>query len=177
MPHRISSFLLFALVAAVGAVALVSWHREYSPLQIPAAETAVVAQPLSDASAREMAQTTDSAPMPSPPTTEAVARWIADTTSSDATKRATAIAALAEAPREQAVPVLRRILTSGEPQVDRMLALRSLRDLALNQGDGDGMVREAVRNAIYHGDDFTKTDDVQEVLDTIEESELSASQR
>jgi HEAT repeat protein len=94
--------------------------------------------------------------------------------SGDAAKRATAIAALADAPKAQAVPVLRRLLTDAEPQVDRPLALRSLRDLALNQGDADGTIREAVRNAIYHGDDLTKTDDVQEVLDIIEESEQHA---
>ena len=71
----------------------------------------------------------------------------------------------------KALPVLGRILTDGEPQVDRPLALRSLRDLALNQGDDDGAIRDAVRHAIYHGDDFTKVDDVQEVLDIIEESQ------
>jgi len=175
MSHRLSSFLLLALVAAIGAVALVSWHRENSPIQIQVAETA--APTPSDTPAARMVQVNDSAAVSSPPTSDMVVRWIADTSSADAAKRATAIAALAEAPRAQAVPVLRRILTGGEPQVDRPLALRSLRDLALNQGDADGMVREAVRNAIYHGDDFTKADDVQEVLDTIEESELSASQR
>ena len=63
------------------------------------------------------------------------------------------------------------ILTDGEPQVDRPLALRSLRDLALNQGDADGAIRDAVRHAIYHGDDQTNVDDVQEVLDIIEESQ------
>ncbi|HYJ42731.1 MAG TPA: hypothetical protein VEW08_18220 [Steroidobacteraceae bacterium] len=111
-----------------------------------------------------------------------VEQWIADTTSGDAAKRAAAIAALAEAPRATALPVLGRILTDGEPQVDRPLALRSLRDLALNQGDDDGAIRDAVRHAIYHGDDFTRVEDVQEVLDIIEESQLgqrlpSASQR
>ena len=101
-----------------------------------------------------------------------VAKWIADTASGDAATRAAAIAALADAPRAEALPVLGRILTAGEPQVDRPLALRSLRDLALNQGDADGAIRDAVRHAIYHGDDFTKVDEVQEALDIIEESQL-----
>jgi hypothetical protein len=69
------------------------------------------------------------------------------------------------------LPVLRRLLTDGEPEVDRRLALRSLRDLALNQGDADGRVRDAVRHAIYHGDDQTPADEAQDVLDVIEESE------
>jgi hypothetical protein len=108
---------------------------------------------------------------PSTASPQTVEQWIVDTTSGDAAKRAAAIAALADAPRAKALPVLGRILTDGEPLVDRSLALRSLRDLALNQGDDDGAIRDAVRHAIYHGDDFTNVDDAQEVLDTIEESQ------
>ena len=67
--------------------------------------------------------------------------------------------------------MLARILTDGEPLIDRPLALQSLRDLALNQGDADGAIRDAVRHVIYHGDDFTKAGDAQEVLDIIEESQ------
>jgi HEAT repeat protein len=100
-----------------------------------------------------------------------VAELAAYASGGDAAKRAAAITALGNAPREEAIPVLGRILTDGEPEVDRPLALRALRDLALNQGDADGKIRDAVRNAIYHGDDFTKADEVQEALDTIEESQ------
>jgi len=177
MAHRISSFLLFALVAAVGVVALATWYRQNSPVEIPVAATPVATAPFREPSAVGMVQVTDSAAVSSQAAIVTVERLIADTTSADAAKRAAAIAALAEAPRAEAVPPLRRILTSGEPTVDRSLALRALRDVALNQGDADGKVREAVRHAIYHGDDFTKTDEVQDVLDMIEESELSASQR
>jgi len=99
-----------------------------------------------------------------------VASLIAATGSGDAATRAAAITALAEAPRAEAVPALGRILTDGEPEIDRPLALRSLRDLALNQGDADGRIRDAVRHALYHGDDYTKADDVQEALEIIEES-------
>jgi len=105
-----------------------------------------------------------------PASTKSTAQWIADTSSGDATKRAAAIMALAEAPRGEALPVLGQILESGEPNVDRSLALISLRDLALNQGDADGAVRDAIRHVIYHGDDFTRVDDAQEALDVIEES-------
>ena len=166
MQHRISSFLLLALVAAVGAVALVTWYRTNSMIQLPVADSAVPASAPHEPSAAPL-QVADSKAAPS----ASVSQLITDATSGDAAKRATAIAALAEAPRAQAVPVLRRILTDGEPQTDRPLALRALRDLALNQGDADGTVREAVRNAIYHGDDLTNMGEVQEVLDIIEESE------
>ena len=102
--------------------------------------------------------------------TRTTAQWIADTASGDAQTRAAAITALSEAPRAEALPVLSRILTDGEPMVDRPLALTSLREIALNQGDADGAIRDAVRHVIYHGDDFTKVDDAQETLDIIEES-------
>ena len=100
-----------------------------------------------------------------------VAKLIAETQSGDPATRAAAISALAEVPKAVALPVLGRILTDGEPEVDRPRALRSLRDLALNQGDDDGAIRDAIRHAIYHGDDFTKVDEVQEALDVIEESQ------
>ena len=170
MQRRISSFALLTAVAAA-AVALVVWYRASSPVAIPVAEAAL---PIPTPPPREVSATSSPvslAPASSTPTAETVSQWIADTMSGDAAKRATAITALAEAPKAQAVPVLRRLLTDAEPQVDRPLALRSLRDLALNQGDADGAIRDAVRNAIYHGDDQTKADDVQEVLDIIEESE------
>jgi hypothetical protein len=101
-----------------------------------------------------------------------VARWIADTTSGDPQRRAAAIEALGRAPRSEALPVLRNVLLSGEPAVDRPLALRALRDLALYQGDADGAVRAAVREVIYHGDEEAVAYAAQEALDIVEESEL-----
>ena len=58
---------------------------------------------------------------------------------------------------------------NGEPSVDRPLALQSLRDLALNRGDPESAIRNAIREAIYHGDDQTMGADAQEALDVIEE--------
>src|SRR6185369_7745603 len=170
MQRRISSFALLTAVAAA-AVAMVVWYRASSPVAIPVAEAAVPT-PLPREAPATSSLITDVTPVSSTPTAETVAKWIADTMSGDAAKRATAITALAEAPKARAVPVLRRLLIDAEPQVDRPLALQSLRDLALNQGDADGAIRDAVRNAIYHGDDLTKAGEVQEVLDTIEESLL-----
>lgn len=97
-----------------------------------------------------------------------VAQWLADAIGDDAKARAAAIAALATAPRAQAIPVLQKVLNSGDPQVDRSLALNSLRTLALQQGDADGSIRDALRQAIYHGDDEATTRDAQTVLDDVE---------
>ena len=103
-----------------------------------------------------------------------VMRWTAEVNSNNAGTRAAAIRALADAPRADALPVLHHVLINGEPQVDRPLALQSLRELALGQGDKDGKVREAIREVLYHGDDQNPTlmADAQDALDVVEESEL-----
>ena len=101
-----------------------------------------------------------------PPDT--LAKWIADATGDDPKARAAAITSLADAPRSEALPVLQRVLNSGEPEVDRQLALNSLRALALYQGDADGAIRNVLRQAIYHGDDEATAHGAQAVLDVIE---------
>lgn len=84
--------------------------------------------------------------------------------------RGAAIADLANAPRDKALPVLKRVLLNGEIGVDRPLALRSLRALALSQGDADGGIRAAVREAIYHGDDDSMADELQSTLGEVEQT-------
>ena len=158
-------------LSAVGIVAAVTFCLVTQPAESVVRIPVDADPPPRDSPSGALQPIAGPAPAPSAPLPQTVEQWIADTTSGDAAKRAAAIAALAEAPRAKALPVLGRLLTDGEPQVDRPLALRSLRDLALNQGDDDGAIRDAVRHVIYHGDDFTKVDDVQEVLDIIEESQ------
>jgi len=161
---RLRYLLLGVIVLVAGALI----HSLFRP-EGGAVEPATAAAPAAPATAPTAAPaaSTHAAPAAASKTT---AQWIADTSSGDASTRATAITALAEAPRAEALPVLSRILADGEPLVDRPLALTSLREIALNQGDSDGAIRDAVRHVIYHGDDFTKTDDAQETLDIIEES-------
>jgi hypothetical protein len=103
-----------------------------------------------------------------------VARLIEEAQGGDAGKRAVAIAALAQAPRDQALPALHRIVTNGEPLVDKPAALNSLRELALGQGDQDGKVREALREVLYHDDGQNPPLQLaaQEALDVVEESEM-----
>jgi hypothetical protein len=96
----------------------------------------------------------------------------ANVLSGDARVRAHAITALASASKTEGVPILKRVVMSGEPKVDRPLALRALRDLALHQGDDDQRVRDVVRQVVYHGDDEALSLAAQEVLDIIGESEL-----
>ena len=101
-------------------------------------------------------------------TPDNIAQWIKDTESPEAKVRAAAIAALATAPKDQAMPALERVVEVGEPNVDRHIALRSMHSLALRDGDANGQVRDAIRHAIYHGDDDGVTQTAQSLLDDIE---------
>lgn len=101
-------------------------------------------------------------------TPETIAQWIKDTQSMDARARAAAIAALADAPKGLAMPALKRVLETGEPNVDRHIALRSMYSLALRDGDSSGQIRDVMRQAIYHGDDDGVTQTAQSLLDDIE---------
>lgn len=97
-----------------------------------------------------------------------VEQWITDTQSSDPKIRAAAIAKLGSAPKAQALPVLKAVLESGEPAVDRHIALNSLHALALRDGDSNGQVRDVMRRAIYHSDNDDVTQTAQSLLDDVE---------
>jgi hypothetical protein len=101
-------------------------------------------------------------------TTDDVTRWVAETQSNDAKSRAAAIEALANAPKARAIPALERVLESGDPQVDRQIALRSLHTLALKDGDDTGAIRDVIRHAMYHTDDEAVTQSAQAFLEDIE---------
>ena len=113
-------------------------------------------------------EVTEPKEQPRPITTDDVSRWVGDTQSNDAKTRATAIAALADAPQAQAIPALKRVLESGEAQVDRQIALQSLHKLALNDGDNTGAIRDVIRHAMYHSDDEGVTQSAQAFLEDIE---------
>jgi HEAT repeat protein len=163
-----------AILATLGGLAYVHANRDEpmrveiprvveaarGPVEAPAApEVSTLAEP-----ARQMK-------------TDDVTRWIADTQHNDAKTRAAAIEALASAPKSQAVPALERVLESGEPQVDRQIALQSLHKLALSDGDNSGQIRDVIRHAMYHSDDEGVTQSAQAILEDIEAAlaEQSAS--
>jgi hypothetical protein len=160
---------LYWLIALLAGVALVTaWQltRDETPAKAAAAEPASglapkSAAPVAASSIEEQA----------PPATDQVTRWIEDTHSAHAAQRVAAIHALAQAPRDQALPVLRRLVTNGVLE-ERPQALNSLRELALAQGDADGAIRGAIREVIYHGDDESLMAGAQDALDVVEESEM-----
>lgn len=177
MPRTSVLITVLAMAVAVAGLAYIHGSREDhndavtapSPASTPIAkEPMPVAADVPSEAALDTA--TSSAPLPTHPitTSDSITRWITDTTSLDARTRAAAIAALANAPKEQAAPALKRVLETGEPQVDRQIALRSLYTIAVNDGDQDGMVRDVIRQAIYHSDDEGVTQTAQALLEDIE---------
>jgi hypothetical protein len=111
--------------------------------------------------------------VPPAATDESIARWAADAFADDPQARAVALAALAHAPGTQAIPILERVLNVGSVE-DRQLALNSLQTLAQQQGDDNGLVRAALRQAIYHSDSDTTSSAAQLSLDAVEH-DLAAS--
>jgi hypothetical protein len=107
--------------------------------------------------------------LPLPASADPVFALATDVSSQYPATREAAIKALATAPPKQAISVLQEVLSSGEPRVDRPLALASLREMALNHGDADTRIRDAIRYAIQHSDAaFAR--EAQGVLEEIENS-------
>jgi hypothetical protein len=99
----------------------------------------------------------------------AVSRFAAAAVGDDPVARAAAITALGEAPRLEALSILQTVLRAGETAVDRPLALRALRKIALEQGDPDGGIRDVLRAGIYDGTgDESAVRQDQAALDDIE---------
>jgi hypothetical protein len=172
MYMKLRQAVLVVLLAGIGVLGFIYLKHDAGTPNAKIAAAAADPRPATAPVVPEIA----SAPLaesPAPVTDDDVTRWSADAAGGDAGKRAAAITALAQAPVAQALPVLRRVLMNGEPSVDRPLALQSLRDLALNRGDPESAIRNAIREAIYHGDDQTMAADAQEALDVIEESLLN----
>ena len=161
---RPTVIVLTLAVAALGGLAYVHASRDdEDSAAIPAAPVSPQTALVSEAEQAPIQQSTTPQI-----TNDDVARWIADTQNADAKIRADAIEALTNAPRAQAIPALKRVLESGEPQVDRQIALRSLHGLALNDGDSNGAIRDAIRHAMYHSEDESVTQSAQAFLEDIE---------
>jgi hypothetical protein len=169
------TLIAVAVIIAGGVVAgLVCGRDDRAP---PAAPTAAEQAPASAAvrripAAPSTASSIREAPLPLPALSEQdIERLANDSMVGPAASRLAAIERLSGAPRDQALPLLERVLLNGDPGVDRPAALHGLRELALTQGDADERIRDTVRKAIYHGDDESLAAEAQETLDIIAESE------
>lgn len=157
----------------VGGIAAIGYSDIYAPtpssaaiIKANAATSITPAQPIEEPSS-SISVGYQSEVFPAPPEAT-VDQWLADALGPDPDKRRIAIAAMANAQSEQVVPTLEKLLIHGEPQVDRPLALSSLRALALVQGDIDGGIRNALRQAVYDGSDDAITVGAQAALEEVE---------
>lgn len=154
--------LLLMLVVGTGV------YLYAAPREEPVAAQAAVPATVIPAPAAPSPAATEVAPAAHTITAADITRFAADVASPDASARAAAIAALGDAPRADALPILRNVLRSGEPTVDRPLALKSLHSLAKREGDSDGAIRDLVRQSIYHADTDEFTRQAQTALDDLE---------
>ena len=88
-------------------------------------------------------------------------------------RQLSAITALGTGPRPEVVPTLRKVLEHGRSEPDRQLAMQSLRKVALEQGDADGTIREAIRQVIYHASEDGMGGSARQVLEEIESAPAS----
>lgn len=99
---------------------------------------------------------------------EKLAKWIHETDDENAETRASAITALGTGPRPIVISTLRKVMEHGQTVPDRQLALQSLRKVALDQGDDDGAIRNAVRQVIYHASEQAMIGSARQVLNELE---------
>lgn len=167
------AWLVLALLMAAG-VSAYAWVRQATrePDAQAASPPAATAPPTVTVEQRATPPVPPAADMPAQMSPDNAARWIADVNSEDAARRAAAINALADVPSATALPILQNVLTSGETGIDRPLAMKALRTLALREGDVNGAIRNVLREVVYHADEGV-AQQAQSVLDDLE-SRLSS---
>lgn len=139
-----------------------------APSEASTSEPAASSNTTASAGVSTASNADDGADAPQTARPDTLEQWIKDTQSSDPKIRAAAIAKLGSAPKAEALPVLKNVLETGEPEIDRHIALNSLHTLALRDGDKNGQVRDVMRSAIYHGDNDGVTQTAQSLLDDVE---------
>lgn len=97
-----------------------------------------------------------------------VEAWLAGAQGTDAAKRLESIKALAQAPRDRALPVLVQIAKRSVVERDRYAALDSLQVQGLQQGDADDAIHTVLRTLIYDSGDERMAESAQRVLDALD---------
>lgn len=164
---------IVALVAVIVGVGVWQFSDDAAPAGAVLASAGAAAPALQPPAASTPVSAPANNPADAVPVSD-MARLSAQAHGADAQQRLQAIEALSRAPRDQALPALRGIATSGEPQIDKPAAVNALRELALGQGDQDGKIREAIREVLYHDDGQNPQlpTVAQDALDVVEESEM-----
>jgi hypothetical protein len=154
--------------AAPAATASPSPQQTSTASQTSPFQAAPSNNPTASTEASGVSNADDATTAPQAARPDTLEQWIKDTQSSDPKVRAAAIAKLGSAPKAQSLRVLKNVLETGEPEVDRHIALNSLHSLALRDGDQNGQVRDIMRSAIYHSDNDGVMQTAQSLLDDVE---------
>jgi hypothetical protein len=100
--------------------------------------------------------------------------WLAGARGEDAAVRLASIKALAQAPRDRALPVLSRIAERGMLSNERLAAIDSLDFQAQQSGDADDAIHGVLRTIAVDGRDDRLSERARRLLESIDASASAA---
>lgn len=154
-------------VAALAGVALGAWslrqHEATDPATNPATElspnSAISSASFGGAAARSVPEKTATADIDA---------LLAGAQGDDAAVRLASIKALAQAPRDRALPVLARIAERGMMSNERLAAIEALEAQAQHSGDNDDAIHGVLRTIAVDGRDDRLSERAQRLLESID---------
>ena len=157
------------LVAAVLGVALGAWSLRQQQATDPASKPATGLSPHFAISAASFGGTAARI-VPEKPAAADIDAWLAGAQGEDAAVRLASIKALAQAPRDRALPVLSRIAERGMVSNERLAAVESLEIQAQQSGDADDAIHGVLRTIAVDGRDDRLVERAQRLLESIDAS-------
>jgi hypothetical protein len=159
------------LVAAVVGVALGAWSLRQHAGTVPATKSAArgASNAASGPASASGALSTFVGAV-GPATAADVDAWLAGAQGQDAALRLASIKALAQAPRDRALPVLSRIAERGMVPTERLAAVDSLESQAQQSGDADDAIHGVLRTITVDGRDDHLSERAQRLLETLDAS-------
>ncbi len=157
------------LVAAVLGVALGAWSLRQHEATDPATNPATGLSPNSAISAASFGGAAARI-VPEKPAATDIDAMIAGAQGEDAAVRLASIKALAQAPRDRALPVLSRIAERGMLSNERLAAIEALEAQAQQSGDTDDAIHGVLRTIAVDGRDDRLSERAQRLLESIDAS-------
>lgn len=154
-------------VAALAGVALGAWSLRQHEATDPATKPATGLSPDSAVSAASFGAAAARI-VPEKPAATDIDALIAGARGDDAAVRLASIKALAQAPRDRALPVLALIAERGMISNERLAAIEALEAQAQHSGDNDDSIHGVLRTIAVDGRDDRLSEQAQRLLESID---------
>lgn len=155
------------VVAALVGVALGAWSLRQHGGTDPATKPATGLSPNSAISAASFGGGAARI-VPEKPAAKDIDALLAGAQGEDAAVRLASIKALAQAPRDRALPVLSRIAERGMVSNERLAAVESLEIQAQQSGDADDAIHGVLRIIAVDGRDDQLSERAQRLLESVD---------